>query len=115
MKKWVLIFLITLLLFYFFPFKYSLIFLAYFLIKFVIYDLGIFRSINFTKIQFPASEIFYIEYIGDYYQIHAELEKIKLILKKFTLDEKIYSICGIYYDNLKKMDVAKSRAVIGII
>lgn len=114
MIKWILLFAFDLFLWYSYSFRafffgLSFIFLMY------IWDIGLFKGIKFYKGMFKNSEIFYTEYIGEYYQINKEFVKLNLIIQKFNLNKKFYSTFGIYYDDPKKVDPKKCRAVIGIL
>jgi hypothetical protein len=88
----------------------SLIFLYF------IYELKLFSSIKFSLGYFPESDVFYLDYQGEYKDIGPKFESLKLTMKKFKLlDDCNYFFFGIYYDNPQLIkDVKKCRAVFGI-
>jgi hypothetical protein len=113
MIGWFILLLIDFLFFVFISFKASFFFFI-FITMLYIWKMGIFRGIHFQQSIFSHAEIYYIEYTGDYYQIYRELEKLMLIINKFNLSRISYSTFGFYYDNPKKIEASKCRAVIGI-
>jgi hypothetical protein len=113
MIQWIIYFVIDLIFFSFFSNKVGLIGLVLIFLK-IILDTGILKGIKFYKSIIKNSEIFYIEHVGEYNEIHKEMQKLDLIMKKFNLNE-LYSTFGIYYDDPDKVNPKDCRAVIGII
>jgi hypothetical protein len=114
MIKWILFFSLDIFVWYSYSFRAFLIGLSIIFLKYI-WDTGLFQGIKFYKGVFKNSEIFYTEYVGEYYQISKEFVKLNLIISKFNLNKQYYSTFGIYYDDPKKVDSKKCRALIGII
>lgn len=115
MKNWIILFTIDLLLYYFISFRMGAIGFVLIFLK-IMYDIGLFTPIKFSSGLFKNSEVYYINYTGEYKRIGTEFDKMKKIFKKFNLDKNVYSIFGIYYDNPKVMsDIKKCRASVGIL
>jgi hypothetical protein len=114
MYGWLFLLAFDFLLLLFVSFKSSLIFFIFIGIVYTT-QMGLFRNFSFTSKIFKNSEIYYVDYIGDYQQIYREFEKFKFLMRKFNLGRHTYSIFGIYYDDPNKVETNKCRAVIGII
>jgi hypothetical protein len=110
---WILIGLIDLLSYLFISFHAgSIVFILCFL--YILWEIGLFTGIKFTKGIFKECEIYYYEYVGEYFLIGKELEKLDLILKKFHSEKLGFIPFAIYYDDPEKVKPKTCRAVIGL-
>jgi hypothetical protein len=114
MLGWIFILFIDFLIFLFISFKASFIF---FIISgtIFIWRMGFFRRILFNTGVLKEIDIYYKEYTGDYYYIYEEYEKIDLIINRLKLNKNEYFPFGLYYDDPKKTEASKCRAIVGII
>jgi hypothetical protein len=80
-----------------------------------IWQTKFFKNITFNNYTLKPSELFYMEYLGDFYTISKELVKLEVILKKFNLPRSYYNICVINYELPNKVDSNNIKAIIGIL
>ena len=113
MFGWILLLILDFLIFCFYSFKHSFIFFLLISLIFI-WQSKFFRGVTFNLYLLKNSDIFYIDYLGDYYQISKEFEKLAVLLKKFNLSRSCYNIFAVYYENPQKADPKTFRAIIGI-
>ena len=107
---------ILVLLFFFSTYKYTIIFLLFWIF---IYLFGFFLTsigMEIDLIKLEDCEIYYQEYTGDYSKLFNRLKEYNKIKKKLKLKSSEYSPFGVFYDNpFNVADLSKCRAVVGII
>lgn len=115
MKSLIIPITLSFLVFYFYSVRAGLMSLSMVFLKFI-YDLGLFSSIKFYRGNFSNSEIFYLEYQGEYKNIGSCIRKTCDIMTNLKLnDDDRYSAFGIYYDEPKRVkDTKQCRAIYGI-
>jgi hypothetical protein len=114
MYGWIILLLINFLIFCFYSFNSTLLFFICILLTFI-WQTKFFKNITFNNSMLKTSELFYIEYLGDFYTINKELFKLEVILKKFNLTRSNYNICVINYELQNKVDSNHTKAIIGIL
>lgn len=84
-----------------------LIFVKYFI------DTGVFARTNFTNGVFEKSDIFFWQYKGDYRKLNSHFKKLSELYSKYSFNKNLWKTFGIYYDDPKKTDSSKCRAIVG--
>jgi hypothetical protein len=113
-KSWIVLFILNLLVFTFFSFRMgSIVFILNFL--YILWQIGLFTSIKFSRGNFNECELYFFEYVGEYHNVGKEFEKLSLIMKKLNASKSTFVPFGIYYDDPKRVDPKSCRALIGIL
>lgn len=111
-KFWFILIPFNILSYLLFSFKTgAVVFILSFLYS--LWRIGLFRSIIFLRNNFEECLVYYYDYVGEYYNISKEFEKISILTQKYKLKHAIPF--GIYYDDPRKVDPKTCRAVVGIL
>lgn len=83
-------------------------------IAYLAYDSGLFYKVTAIIKPFEEVQIAYVPYVGPYNQAYRETSKVEEAIKKATNVDLSKSPCvGIYYDDPRKVEKTKCRAIEG--
>src|SRR5690348_17188298 len=102
-KIWLLLLGLTGLTYKLASLKFALVLLLASIVK-ILWDMGVLKSIKFSRGFFQPCRIYYMEFKGNYKNIGNEIERFQAIRYKMNLNTLIYPLFGIFYDDPKKVD-----------
>lgn len=98
----------------YYSFNFGILLLLLSIFEYLIY-IGVFRKVVFSRWILHDSDIFYLEYKGEYSKIGNTIKNLSETINNLHLDRKNWNTFGFYYDNPKVVDPKKCRAVVGLI
>ncbi len=74
-----------------------------------------FENIIFDSYILHKSDVFYLEYKGEYEKISQWFQNFNILLNRYHLDRKNWNLFGFYYDDPNILDSDKCKACTGLI